>query len=123
MMNLTNNIANNKSDHFCESSNSMDSEKIDSHLSAAKAGFRGNDRKSECHSCPDFIGINYSRNPELILFISIATTFKSWATITKQLLALAKYGFPISAKAHFNSHIYPRPEGRGNSIFFLLGSS
>ncbi len=57
------------------------------------------------------------------LLISIATTFNSWATITQQLLTLAKYLSSILAKAHLSFHIYPRPKGRGNSIFLLLASS
>ena len=39
--------------------------KVDSHLSAAKAGFLGNDSVVVCHSCLDYIGINYSRNPQV----------------------------------------------------------
>jgi len=106
MINWTSNIENNKSSHFYESSNPMKSEKIDSH-------FRGNDRTSECHSCE-------SKNPELILFISIATTFKSLATIAEQLLALAKYKFSILAKAQFSSLIYPRPEDLGYSTLLFM---
>jgi len=46
----------------------------------------------------------------------IATTFKSWVKINEQLLALAKYGFSIWAKAQFNFLIYLRPKGRGNLV-------
>jgi hypothetical protein len=54
------------------------------------------------------------------LLFSIATTFKLWFTITEELLALAKYRFSILAKAQFNSLIYLRPKGRGNSILLCM---
>jgi len=46
----------NNESHSCGSRNPLEREKIDSH-------FRGNDNVVFCHSCPDYIGINYSRNP------------------------------------------------------------
>jgi hypothetical protein len=58
-----------------------------------------------------------------VLLILIATTFKSWATITEQLLALAKYGFSGLAKAKFSFLIYPRSKGRGNSTLLSLNQN
>lgn len=69
-----------------------------------------------CHSCE-------RRNPRFILLISIATTFKSWATITEQFMALAKCGFSGLAKAKISLLISPRPKGRCNSTLLSLNQN